>query len=180
MLCRNGEAIQLSRDHTAADIPERNRIQHLASDAIRWERGSWRIGDIGLQVTRSLGDVDLKHIGICADPEITTLNLESSDSFLIVASDGLWDAMTNDEAVGLVHDTVKHPELCAKRLVMEAIGRGSRDNVTAVVAFLKPLETLECIYAKGVLESGMRNRSMTGGRKVRLPQMSADETSETL
>jgi serine/threonine protein phosphatase PrpC len=56
---------------------------------------------------------------------------------LILASDGLWEVLSQEEAVGLVADTVKDPDMCAKRLATEAMTRGSRDNITALVAFLQ-------------------------------------------
>jgi serine/threonine protein phosphatase PrpC len=54
-----------------------------------------------------------------------------------MASDGLWEVMTDEEAVGLVADTVKHPDMAAKRLATEAMTRGSGDNITVLVAFLQ-------------------------------------------
>jgi hypothetical protein len=56
---------------------------------------------------------------------------------LILASDGLWEVVTQEEAVGLVADTVKDADMCAKRLATEAMTRGSRDNITVLVAFLQ-------------------------------------------
>ncbi len=38
--------------------------------------------------------------------------------------------------MALVHDTVKHPAMCAQRLVTEALARGGADNVACLVAFL--------------------------------------------
>lgn len=38
--------------------------------------------------------------------------------------------------MALVHDTVKHPAMCAQRLVTEALARGGTDNVACLVAFL--------------------------------------------
>ena len=51
--------------------------------------------------------------------------------------------------VGLVRDTVKDPSMCAKRLATEALMRGSNDNVTVLVAFLRPVPTLERVYGEG-------------------------------
>lgn len=99
---------------------------------------------------RSLGDGDLKTCGVIANPEITHHQLSPSDEFVVLASDGLWDKVSNQEAVDLIHDTVKQPTMCAQRLAMEALARGGEDNVAVVVAFLRPVETTESIFANGV------------------------------
>ena len=64
---------------------------------------------------RSIGDADLKEQGVTAEPQVTEFQLQPDDSFLIIASDGLWDAVSNSDAVSLVHDTVKQPAMCAQR-----------------------------------------------------------------
>lgn len=64
---------------------------------------------------RSLGDGDLKGVGLIAEPEVLQFQLSDSDEFLILASDGLWDCMSNHEAIQIVHDTVKEPAMCAQR-----------------------------------------------------------------
>jgi len=38
---------------------------------------------------------------------------------VVLASDGLWDKLSNEEAVGLVHDTVKQPIMAAQRYVYD-------------------------------------------------------------
>lgn len=58
---------------------------------------------------RSLGDADLKAAGVTAEPEVTVTALAPGDTFLILASDGLWDVVPNHEAVGLVLDTGAAP-----------------------------------------------------------------------
>ncbi|CAB79893.1 putative protein [Arabidopsis thaliana] len=58
--------------------------------------------------------------------------VDSSLEFLILASDGLWDVVSNEEAVGMIK-AIEDPEEGAKRLMMEAYQRGSADNITCVV-----------------------------------------------
>jgi len=71
--------------------------------------------------------------------------------------------------------TVKDPYMCGKRLASDALISGSRDNVTVIVIFLKPVDTLERIY----IESKEAAKGSMPGR-VKLPQISLDEMHETL
>jgi serine/threonine protein phosphatase PrpC len=61
-----------------------------------------------------VGDADLKPQGVCATAETAEMALGPGDSFLLVASDGLWEALTATGAVAVVQDTVKHPAMCAQ------------------------------------------------------------------
>ena len=61
--------------------------------------------------------------------------------FLVLACDGIWDVMSNEEAAKYVLDTVHSGcedivEL-AKDIVDECLTRGSRDNMTALVVAFK-------------------------------------------
>ncbi|KAF5726291.1 hypothetical protein HS088_TW23G01036 [Tripterygium wilfordii] len=58
--------------------------------------------------------------------------VDSSLEFLILASDGLWDVVTNEDAVAMIKP-IQDPEEAAKRLLQEAYQRGSADNITCVV-----------------------------------------------
>ena len=52
----------------------------------------------GLAMTRSIGDMAATSVGVTARPEITVFpNLTPDDKFLVIASDGLWDRLTNHE-----------------------------------------------------------------------------------
>jgi len=62
--------------------------------------------------------------------------LDSEAEFLILASDGLWDVLSNQDAVQLIRDMVRKDNDCegaAAKLAKEAINRGSNDNVSCVV-----------------------------------------------
>jgi len=151
VLCRRGRAVRLTRDHTADDEEERERIINNVSSSIVSQRyGNWRVGSAGLQVTRSIGDADMKIEGVLtAEAEIHDVELDDDDDwFVIIATDGLWDVIDDQEAVRLMCDTVKQPSMCAQRLVTEAIARGSRDNVTAIVVVLRAEQgTAEMVWS---------------------------------
>ncbi|KAK7839344.1 protein kinase and pp2c-like domain-containing protein [Quercus suber] len=52
---------------------------------------------------------------------------------MVMASDGLWDVVSNTDVVNIIRDTVKEPGMCAKRLATEAAERGSKDNITILI-----------------------------------------------
>ncbi|CAL5221159.1 g3298 [Coccomyxa viridis] len=182
VLCRDGAAVSLSRDHTADSEDERQRIVQ-AGGHVSHVLGNWRIGQAGIQVSRCLGDHDLKGAGgLTAEPEVSSRDLDDKDTFVVAASDGLWDCISNEEAVNIVHDTVKEPAMCAKRLATEALTRGSTDNITVVVAFLQPVSTIERIYSDNRQKYAPHQMFMTAKRSSKVSNVelrSADELRDT-
>ncbi|XP_010454823.1 PREDICTED: probable protein phosphatase 2C 71 [Camelina sativa] len=128
VICRGGNAFAVSRDHKPDQSDERERIEN-AGGFVMWA-GTWRVGGV-LAVSRAFGDRLLKQY-VVADPEIQEEKIDDSLEFLILASDGLWDVFSNEEAVAVVKE-VEDPEESSKKLVGEAIRRGSADNITCVV-----------------------------------------------
>ncbi|CAN1243541.1 Protein kinase and PP2C-like domain-containing protein [Linum perenne] len=144
MLCRAGNAFPLTEDHIASNLKERERVVSAGGE-VKWQVDTWRVGSAALQVTRSIGDDDLKP-AVTAEPEVTETILTEEDEFLVMASDGLWDCVRNAEVVSIIRDTVKEPTMCSKRLATEAAERGSNDNITVIVVFLRPVSTAERVY----------------------------------
>ncbi|XP_057427487.1 protein kinase and PP2C-like domain-containing protein isoform X2 [Lotus japonicus] len=131
ILCRAGNPIALTEDHVASRLQERERVIRYGGH-VHWQIDTWRVGLPALQVTRSIGDDDLKP-AVIAEPEV-------------MASDGLWDVMSSMEVIDIINKTVKEPGMCSKRLATEAVERGSKDNITVIVVFLRPVSTAERIY----------------------------------
>jgi serine/threonine protein phosphatase PrpC len=49
-------------------------------------------------MTRSIGDLVAASVGVTAEPEIQVFNcLTKFDRAIVIASDGLWDRLTNTE-----------------------------------------------------------------------------------
>ncbi|KAK7267191.1 hypothetical protein RIF29_19856 [Crotalaria pallida] len=144
ILCRAGNPIALSKDHVASCLQERERVIRHGGQ-VHWQVDTWRVGLPGLQVTRSIGDDDLKP-AVTAEPEITESTLCAEDEFMVMASDGLWDVISSVEVINIIKNTVKEAGMCSKRLATEAVERGSKDNITVIVVFLRPVSTAERIY----------------------------------
>ena len=98
----------------------------------------------GLAMSRSFGDEVAHQIGVVCEPEIFEYELHQEDKFIILASDGLWEFMTNQEVIDIVKDyyisenykgATKHlyKESCKKWLDEE----GAIDDITIIVVFFK-------------------------------------------
>ncbi|XP_071797998.1 protein phosphatase 1L-like [Asterias amurensis] len=136
MCDQEGRTIPLSFDHKPQLPQERKRIKK-AGGFITFN-GVWRVAGI-LATSRAIGDYPLKDRKfVVADPDIQTFDLaEVKPQFLILASDGLWDAFSNEEAVMYVKERLDEPHFGAKSIVLQAYYRGSLDNITVMVINFK-------------------------------------------
>ncbi|XP_042500607.1 uncharacterized protein LOC122078615 [Macadamia integrifolia] len=96
VLCRDGKAEVLTKEHRAGQEEERQRVENKGG-YVEMHRGAWRIHGI-LSVSRSIGDVHLKE-WVMAEPETRILHLTPDMEFLVLASDGLWEKVGCQEAV---------------------------------------------------------------------------------
>lgn len=94
-----------------------------------------------LALSRALGDQCLKDL-VLGEPYVRETKLDfqkvaqTQKAFVILACDGLWDVMTDREAVEMVASWKGDPEKVAQVLVDEGLRRGTADNLTVVVAWL--------------------------------------------
>ncbi|KAI4338914.1 hypothetical protein MLD38_023921 [Melastoma candidum] len=73
----------------------------------------------GLAMARAFGDFCLKDYGLISVPEISYRMITPDDEFVILATDGIWDALSNDQVVRIVA-SAKRRSLAAKLLVAHA------------------------------------------------------------
>ena len=59
--------------------------------------------------------------------------MHGTEKFLIVACDGVWDTLSNDQAVACVDAALGSAANTAEVLVKKAFDAGSDDNITAAV-----------------------------------------------
>ncbi|CAH9104246.1 unnamed protein product [Cuscuta europaea] len=139
-------ALQLSEEHNANLAAVRQDLKALHpndSQIVVLKHGVWRVKGI-IQISRSIGDLYLKHQRfnqepisakfrlsepmnepiLSATPSILIHPLHPNDSFLIFASDGLWEHLSNEKAVDIVS---RHPRNgSAKRLIKAALQEAAK------------------------------------------------------
>ncbi|XP_024990342.1 probable protein phosphatase 2C 76 [Cynara cardunculus var. scolymus] len=131
VLSKAGKAIPLSDDHKPNRSDERKRIES-AGGVVMWA-GTWRVGGV-LAMSRAFGNRMLKQF-VVAEPEIQEQELDEEFELLVLASDGLWDVVPNEDAVSLAL-LEEEPESAARKLIETAFSRGSADNITCIVVRL--------------------------------------------
>ncbi|KAK9699499.1 hypothetical protein RND81_08G177500 [Saponaria officinalis] len=171
------KAVQLSSEHNASYESVREELHLLHPDdpqIVVLKHNVWRVKGL-IQVSRSIGDAYLKKAEfnkapllakfrlrepfekpiMIAEPSVSVQKILPEDQFLIFASDGLWDHLSNQDAVDIVYSNPRHG--IAKKLVKAAlceaakkremrysdlkkIDRGVRrhfhDDITVIVSFL--------------------------------------------
>ncbi|GJZ55121.1 probable protein phosphatase 2C 76 [Tanacetum coccineum] len=131
VISKAGKAIPLSEDHKPNRSDERERIEN-AGGVVMWA-GTWRVGGV-LAMSRAFGNRNLKPF-VVADPDIQEQELGEEFELLVLASDGLWDVVPNDDAVSIAQSE-EEPEAAAKKLIETAFSNGSSDNITCIVVNL--------------------------------------------
>ncbi|CAJ0757492.1 15551_t:CDS:2, partial [Entrophospora sp. SA101] len=68
---------------------------------------------------------------VIGSPYTTETNITESDSFLILACDGLWDVCNDQDAVNLVKD-ILDPQVASAKLIEHALQNFSTDNLSVM------------------------------------------------
>ncbi len=126
-------ATQLSYDHKADDTEEADRIEDFGGELFSMG-GPERVGGV-LAVTRAFGDFNLKLQGVFCIPTVKRVEIDENsdeDTFIIVASDGLWDVIGLDRCAEIVNEADDTQD-AVDNLVKEAIDEGTRDNTSCWV-----------------------------------------------
>mmetsp|Transcript_5347 Transcript_5347/g.11255 ORF Transcript_5347/g.11255 Transcript_5347/m.11255 type:complete len:489 (+) Transcript_5347:313-1779(+) len=132
VLCRNGAALRLSFDHKAFSPEEQQRIGEAGGFV-----AANRVNGV-LSVSRALGDHAMKNV-VIPDPYVSEHELVERDEFLLLACDGLWDVMNDEEAVQFVIEKYSKGmdmQQISRKLVKAALDRGSMDNISVMVVKL--------------------------------------------
>ncbi|CAL9107251.1 unnamed protein product [Musa textilis] len=146
VLSRGDMAVPLSSDHKADRPDERKRVEAAGGVVINWD--VYRVSGV-LATSRSIGDHYLRPY-VISEPEVTVTNRTEEDELLVLASDGLWDVVSNEvvckvasqclsgQLVRKVPDGAREHRAKEAAIILAelALSRGSRDNISVVVVEL--------------------------------------------
>ncbi|CAE7476264.1 unnamed protein product [Symbiodinium sp. CCMP2456] len=162
VLSREGFAVPLSEDHKPTLPAERDRIQKAGGVVERQQIGKFiqhRVNG-NLNLSRTIGDLDYKRNSalrmseqiISSTPDVTHFQREARDDFVLLACDGIWEAMSSQDVVDFVNQRLKKHAAAEGPLsnIMEelldhclapdlaASGGVGGDNMTALLVLLQP------------------------------------------
>jgi|ERR1712194_831682 len=174
ILCRAGQAVAVSEDHKPDRLDEKKRIER-AGGLVLNVRGAWRIAAPanpgsskkasrreyqGLAMTRSFGDSFFKQSSPLStpDPEVKILPITDKDLFLVLATDGITNVMSNQDIVDAASKHWDDSEEAGKNIVRTAFQKGSDENLSAMVIQFgwqdkntpKYIEKRKALVARGI------------------------------
>lgn len=128
VISQGGKADQLTVDHEPHS--ERKRIEKQGGFVTTLPGDVPRVNG-QLAVARAFGDENLK-AHLSSEPDVCYVPIDANTEFVILASDGLWKVMSNQEVVDMVR-SIKDPQAAAKCLTTEALSRKSKDDISCIV-----------------------------------------------
>lgn len=132
ILCRKGKPKRLTEDHTPERKDERERIKKCGG-YVAWNSLGQPHVNGRLAMTRSIGDLALKSVGVIAEPETKRIKVQhGDDAFLVLTTDGINFIMNSQEICD--HISQCHDPIEAAQLITEqSLQYGSEDNSTLIV-----------------------------------------------
>lgn len=142
----NATAVPLTKDHKPIRPKEYQRITSMPKGFVtNYPMDVPRVNGM-LAVSRSLGDLYLSPY-VRWEPEVSLVKQKPESYLFVLASDGLWDTMSDQDVVDVymqgIHVQGKGKVTsqvlgkCTEEVITQAIARGSQDNIT-VIAVVHP------------------------------------------
>ncbi|XP_030946649.1 uncharacterized protein LOC115971098 isoform X1 [Quercus lobata] len=180
---------ELTKDHHPDRDDERIRVETAGGYVL--ELGGVSRVNGQLAISRAIGDVSFKSYGVISAPEVTDWQpLTTNDSYLVAASDGVFEKLSLQDVCDLLWEVNSHGTLeselstsclysSADCIVKNAFGKGSLDNMAAVVVPLGSTVFSEDFLKEGCVEEGDRDLTASGLQKFRY-ENSADDVASGL
>ena len=126
ILSKNKKIIHITKEHNCQNQNEVLRVKE--NGGIVFNNRVYGT----LMLTRSFGDKEMKKYGVISSPDTFCHKITENDKFIIIASDGLWDAINEDDIINMGDLGLSSGEF-SKKIVKLAIEKGSRDNISCIV-----------------------------------------------
>jgi len=193
----DGQALRLTQDHRPDRKDEQTRIRQ-AGGGVFQVSGIWRCttaagaaraldaragfkdgeSHLYLSCSRSLGDPDLKLNAdrpiLSCQPETSVHKLKPDDLFIVIACDGVWDVVSDQQACDLVLEHWGEPSDAAAALVRKALSSGSGDNLTAQIVMFSWNASVGAVAA--VTRAEQRQQEALEAKKPKLkPKVVEDD-----
>lgn len=117
---------KITKDHICSDDNEVKRIKNNGGVVF-----NGRVFGM-LMLTRSFGDKEFKECGVLATPNIYSGLIEDDDLYVVIASDGVWDTISQDDLFKLSKEKMSSKEF-SEKIVVSSLNRGTRDNISCFV-----------------------------------------------
>lgn len=146
VLCRAGKAVALSKDHKPNNAEERDRIHNAGGSVFRG-----RINGM-LAVARAMGDHFYKSNEdlqpeqqlVSVVPEFISHERHADDEFIVLACDGIWDVMSNQDVCtavsGMLAAGMTDLQDITNRILDNCLLANSKDNMTIMICLLNTAE----------------------------------------
>jgi serine/threonine protein phosphatase PrpC len=125
----------------------------------------------GLAMSRSLGDQIAHSVGVISVPEVQQFILEEDDKIMVIASDGVFEFLSNEQIAEIILPYYKtnQPEQAANEIVKASFKKWREeeevvDDITAVVIFLEPKMAYNQVQKKNIDQQRKNNQSVQGSR----------------
>jgi len=141
IVIRNGLPVALNIEHRANNEEERKNVENRGGFVFekKSQNSSRFLVQGALELTRSIGDPHYKDFITC-EPDIVEYTLDKDDQYIIMASDGFWNEISEEETVKLIKGFDKSNGL-SNFLVGEALKRKlyNIDNISLIVIDVQKL-----------------------------------------
>ena len=144
--------IELSLDQKPSDPEEKKRIELAGGEIAQFEEDGEKSGPFrvwakgkaypGIAMSRSIGDYIATSLGVIPEPICIEDTIDKDTKFIIIASDGLWEFISNKKAANIVLPFYEKndPDGACKALIKESIEWWNKedivvDDITVIVAF---------------------------------------------
>ena len=152
IMIKNDKIIPLSIDQKPNDPEEEKRIIQHGGEVSQYEEDGeksgpfrvWKKGEVypGIAMSRSIGDLFASTLGVIPEPVFIEENIDSDTNFIIVASDGVWEFLSNERVKDIVMPFYKKndPDGACKALIKESTEWWNKedivvDDITVIAVF---------------------------------------------